>query len=404
MHINGYFYAPPAQRTQATEEYYFARKLQEIKQMESEGHDIINLGIGNPDLPPAKEVTDALHIAAQTPGNHGYQPYRGIPRFRSAIAGWYERYFGYWPDPDSEVLPLMGSKEGIALISLAFLNEGDEVLLPDPGYPAYASACRLAGARPVAYNLCPENRWLPDLVELQEKLSARTRMMWINYPHMPTGAVADRATLSALVQFAARHNLILCHDNPYALIQNPHPLSILSFSGNYPNVLEISSLSKTYNMAGWRLGMLCGNARLVDQVAKVKSNMDSGMFRPLQEAAVVALGLGEQWIEQLNAVYAQRSIIGGEILQRLGCQTSPDQAGMFLWASVPDHYPDAETLSEQLLHQARVFITPGHIFGRSGLRYLRLSLCSTVDKLEEALERIKTVNIDNQAKTNSISL
>lgn len=382
----------PATRLQAVSAYYFAEKLREIAAMQAAGRPVINLGIGSPDLPPPPAVIDVLQSAAAHKANHGYQSYRGIPELRSAFASWYERFYGFGPDPEHEVLPLMGSKEGIMHLSMAYLSPGDEVLIPNPGYPTYAAAAKLAGATLRAYDLTADKGWLPDLDHLATSDLTKVKLMWINYPHMPSGARASSEDLQKLITFARRYQILLCHDNPYNAILNPDPVSLLAQPGAMEVGVELNSLSKTFNMAGWRIGALIGRKEVIDTVLRFKSNMDSGMFKPLQLAAVKALELGPDWVEGLNAVYAHRRKTARAILQKLSCSVAPDQSGLFLWGEVPDHLPDGEALTERLLHEAEVFLAPGHIFGSNGARYVRISLCSDEKWLHEALTRIENLN------------
>ncbi len=373
--------------------YYFADKLRQIAHMQAEGRDIINLGIGSPDLPPHPDVIKALSDAALQPSNHGYQSYRGIPELREAFSAWYADLYGFKPDPEHEVLPLMGSKEGIMHLSMALLEPGDVVLVPNPGYPTYAAAARLAGADVKHYSLQASDGWAPDLNALEQCDLSKIKIMWLNYPHMPTGARGSAALFQNLVAFAKEHDILLCNDNPYNAILNPSPLSLLAQNGAKEVAVELNSLSKTFNMAGWRVGVLLGNEQIINTVLKFKSNMDSGMFKPLQLAAARALQLGPEWMEQLNRSYATRRELGKMILESLGCNLEQSQAGLFLWAPVPASSESAEQLSEHLLHEAGVFITPGHIFGSAGDRYLRISLCTPEARLQEALERCKSLQL-----------
>lgn len=382
----------PSSRLDAVTTYYFADKLREIAAMEAAGTKVINLGIGSPDLPPHPEVINALAAAAANPANHGYQSYRGIPELRRAFSAWYGRTYGVQPDPESEVLPLIGSKEGIMHLSMAFLQKGDRALVPDPGYPTYAAATRLAGGDVVHYDLTPERGYFPDLEALGQTDLTKVKLMWVNYPHMPTGARASRAQLSALIRFAERHHILLCHDNPYNAILNPDPVSIMSLPGGRDHAVELNSLSKTFNMAGWRIGVMTGKKEIIDTVVKFKSNMDSGMFKPLQIAAVTALEAGPEWMNALNAVYAKRRSTAVALLQRLGCSPEPDQSGLFVWAAVPPRFETAEMLTEHVLHRYGVFLVPGRIFGRNGERYLRISLCAKNSVLRAALNRIAPFN------------
>lgn len=384
-----------ASRLDVVNTYYFAEKLRQIASLQTSGRAIINLGIGSPDLPPHPDVLEALHSAAANSANHGYQSYRGIPELRQAFAKWYQNFYGFLPDVEHEVLPLMGSKEGIMHLSMAYLEAGDEVLIPNPGYPTYAAAAKLAGATVREYDLTEATRWLPDLDALEETDLTKVKLMWINYPHMPSGARATAAELQALIAFAERHGILLCHDNPYNAILNPEPLSILAQPGAMKVAVELNSLSKTFNMAGWRIGVLVGRREVLDTVLKFKSNMDSGMFKPLQVAAVKALELGPEWMVQLNKVYASRRELALSILRKLNCKVAPNQSGLFLWAQIPDGFANGEELTEKLLNEADIFMAPGHIFGSNGERYVRISLCANEEKLKAALHRVEQLNSPN---------
>lgn len=380
-----------AQRLQHTEEYYFSRKLREIDELNRAGANVINLGIGSPDLPPHPTVIEVLQQQAVKDHVHAYQSYKGVPILRKAMADWYQRYYAVSLDPDTELLPLMGSKEGILHICMTFLQEGDEVLIPNPGYPTYRSAAQLSGATCVEYDLTAAHHWLPDLEELATRDLRKVKLMWINYPHMPTGARADRAFFEKLIAFARRHQLLLCHDNPYSFILNEHPQSLLSIPGAKEVALELNSLSKSHNMAGWRVGMLSGRSDLIAEVLRFKSNMDSGMFLPVQLAAAAALQLDKEWYVELNKIYEARREKVFSLLDLLGCRYQRHQAGMFVWAEVPSAYPDGYVLSDEILREAKVFITPGGIFGSNGNAFVRVSLCKDVDLLEEARHRIQVV-------------
>ena len=389
-----------ASRTGLVNEYYFSAKLAEIARMRQEGADVINLGIGSPDMAPAPEVTAELGRSAAVSDNHGYQGYRGIPTLRKAFADWYVRYFGVTLDPASEILPLIGSKEGIMHISMAFLDPGDEVLVPDPGYPAYAAAAKLAGGVVRKYDLKEETGWLPDISAIKASGTEKVKIMWINYPHMPTGAKATRELFGELVGFALRNRILICNDNPYSFILNSDHLSILSVPGAEDTALELNSLSKSHNMAGWRIGMLAGQRRYIDDVLKVKSNMDSGMFKPLQEAAVVALAEPDEWYAGLNEVYRRRRKFVEEIMDELGCSYNASQSGLFLWGKIPGRYSNAEELTEELLHRNHLFVTPGSVFGDNGRSHIRISLCATEEIIGKALLRIKTGAKTDQLITN----
>lgn len=394
-----------ARRIANVEEYYFSKKLAEVRTLDTPEFRIINLGIGSPDRMPAQPVIDALIASAQQPGSHGYQSYKGIPELRKAIAAFYARIYATDLNPETMVLPLMGSKEGILHISLAFLNEEDEVLIPDPGYPTYASVTKLTGAKIRTYALKEELGWKIDLEALAKLDFTNVKIMWINFPHMPTGTVALRSELQALVELARKHQFLIVNDNPYSLILNDNPISILSIPGADEVALELNSLSKSHNMAGWRLGWVAGKKEYVDAVLQVRSNMDSGMFLALQQAAVEALQNGQSWFDELNTIYRSRKKIAHAILDLLGCTYSSVQSGLFVWAKVSDAITDVETWIDEILYQTKVFITPGFIFGDSGKRYIRISLCSTEEKLQEALARLvnwKQVNATETSKNISV--
>ena len=378
-----------AQRLQQVEEYYFSKKLREIEVMNASGAQVINLGIGSPDLPPHPDVIARLQTEAAKSNTHAYQSYKGAKEMREAMSHWYQRIYGVTLDPNTEILPLMGSKEGIVHLCMTYLEEGDEALIPDPGYPAYASAVRLSGATARPYLLEERHQWLPDLQQLAQQDLSKVKMMWVNYPHMPTGSRAPEGFFAELVAFAKAHQILLCHDNPYSLILNDQPQSLLSVPGAKEVAVELNSLSKSSNMAGWRIGMMVGAAQRIDEVLRFKSNMDSGMFLPLQLAAAQALSLDETWYSDLNAVYAERRSLVFALLDQLGCAYSKDQVGLFVWAKIPATYADGYALSDEVLHNSRVFITPGGIFGAGGQGYVRISLCAQADVLQKALTRIK---------------
>ena len=382
----------PAARIQGVEEYYFASKLREIRQMNLTGETVINLGIGSPDLPPAAAAIEVLQEQALLPENHGYQPYNGVPELRKAIANWYKRYYSVELDPDREVLPLFGSKEGLMHIAMAFLGPGDHALVPDPGYPAYAAVTRLAGAKVKTYPLLPENDWLPDLDYIELMGYEKAKVMWINYPHMPTGKKGSRELFRQLVQYARANNILLVNDNPYSFILNEEPISLLETEGAMNISLELNSLSKSHNMAGWRIGMAASNKDFISYVLRVKSNMDSGMFRPLQEAAAKALDCDPSWYEQVNKVYAQRRSLVFELMDILGCSYDAKQVGLFVWGRIPSKYARGQELSDLLLEKADVFITPGFIFGSMGEQYIRISLCTTLERLSESISRVKQIS------------
>lgn len=350
-------------------------------------------------MAPAREVTEELSRSAAKDNNHGYQGYRGIPSLRQAFAEWYERFFSVTLDPASEILPLMGSKEGIMHISMAFLDPGDEVLVPDPGYPAYSAAALLAGGKVRTYDLSEENGWMPDIRAIGARGVERVKMMWINYPHMPTGAKASSELFEQLVRFAQRNHILLCNDNPYSFILNRDHISILSVPGARETALELNSLSKSHNMAGWRIGMLAGDSSYIDAVLRIKSNMDSGMFLPLQSAAAVALALPDSWYAGLNEAYTRRRILATEILRSLSCTFSEAQSGLFLWGRIPEDRKDAEELTEELLHGSHLFVTPGSVFGKNGSRYIRISLCADEELLARALSRVRSSSITNNLIT-----
>ncbi len=382
-----------AQRLKGISEYYFSQKLREIDAMNKAGRQVINLGIGSPDLPPHPDVIRVLQEEALKPHQHAYQSYKGSPVLRKAVAEWYRRWYGVELDPEREILPLIGSKEGIMHICMTYINPGDTVLIPNPGYPTYRSAATIAGASVMEYALSSDHDWFPDLEAISQQLQAsgiRRALMFVNYPHMPTGQLPVRERFEELVAFAQQNQVLLIHDNPYSFILNDNPVSLLSVKGAKEVVIELNSLSKSHNMAGWRIGMLVADSRRVDEILQFKSNMDSGMFLPLQLAASRALELGKDWHDEVNDIYRTRRARAYELLQLLDCTCDHNQAGMFLWASVPHRYADGFALSDAILQQAAVFITPGGIFGSAGNRYIRVSLCSTEEKFNEAIERIKT--------------
>lgn len=378
-----------ANRIANVEEYYFSRKLAEVRKLDTPELRVINLGIGSPDQAPASPVIDALIQSAQNPANHGYQSYKGIPQFRKAITDFYQKIYNVTLDPETMVLPLMGSKEGIMHISMAFVNEGDEVLVPNPGYPTYSSVTNLVGGKIRNYALREDSNWGIDIEALKNSDLSKVKIMWVNFPHMPTGRVASPAELKELVDLARKHQFLIVNDNPYSLILNDKPLSIFSVSGADEVALELNSLSKSHNMAGWRLGWVAGSPEHLDAVLRVKSNMDSGMFLGLQHAATEALANGETWFKELNAMYADRKKSAKKILDVLGCTYSNEQSGLFVWAKAPNHITDVEKWIDEVLYGTKVFITPGFIFGEAGRRYIRISLCCTQKVLEEALSRIK---------------
>ena len=421
-----------AKRTESVQEYYFSRKLKEIAAMNAERKErgeepVINLGIGSPDGMPPMPAIDALCESAQQAGNHAYQSYVGLPELRQAFADWYARWYGVTLDPAKEIQPLVGSKEAILLISLAFLDKGDKVLVPDPGYPTYSSASKLVEAEILTYDLCEENCWWPDFDALEKMDLEGVKIMWTNYPNMPTGAAASEELYAKLVDFGRRHGILICNDNPYSFILNDNPISILAQPGAKECCLELNSLSKAHNMAGWRIGMVAADAEVITEILKVKSQMDSGMFKPLQLAAVKALAQGPEWFEQLNAEYRRRRVLAGEIFDLIGAEYDHDSAGMFLWGRIGQiatsigplplsewappptrgwenansgHQSDqsaeqqisiGQQVSDRLLYKAGVFITPGFIFGKNGENYIRISLCAKPEVLKRAAEKIRAI-------------
>lgn len=380
----------PASRLDAVQEYYFSRKLKEVARLNAEGQDIISLAIGSPDQPPSPQTIDKLCEVAHDPSAHGYQPTMGTMELRKAMADFYHRWYGVEVDAASEVQPLIGSKEGILHITLAFVNPGDEVLVPNPGYPTYTSLSKILGAKVVNYNLDEDNGWQPDFEELEHRDLSRVKLMWTNYPNMPTGGDARMETYRKLVDFARRHDIVVVNDNPYSFILNEHPLSLLQVEGAKDCCIELNSMSKGYNMPGWRVGMCVSNPQFISWILKIKSNIDSGTFRGLQLAAAEALTTNtEEWHREYNVnVYRRRREIAERIMQALGCTYDDSQVGMFLWGKIAGKYANAEQLTERVLHEARVFITPGFIFGSNGERYVRISLCAQDDKMQEALRRI----------------
>ncbi|WP_369869595.1 pyridoxal phosphate-dependent aminotransferase [Bacteroides sp. OM05-12] len=380
----------PADRLESVSEYYFSRKLKEVAQMNAEGKNVISLGIGSPDMPPSEATIKALCENAMLPDVHGYQPTTGTPELRKAFAEWYKKWYDVELNPDTEIQPLIGSKEGILHVTLAFVNVGDAVLVPNPGYPTYTSLSKLLGAEIINYNLKEENGWMPDFEELEKMDLSRVKLMWTNYPNMPTGANASMELYEKLVDFARKHNIVIVNDNPYSFILNEKPISLLSVPDAKECCIEFNSMSKSHNMPGWRVAMLASNAQFVQWILKVKSNIDSGTFRSIQLAAVQALQNNAEWHEEMNIkLYRRRRHLAEEIMKALGCTFDEKQVGMFLWGKIPALYNNVEELTEKVLHEARVFITPGFIFGSNGARYIRISLCCKEDKLSEALDRIK---------------
>lgn len=380
----------PADRISNVSEYYFSKKLKEIAKLNAEGKDIISLGIGSPDMPPSEQTIEALCDDARKADAHGYQSYIGIPELRQAFATFYKKNFGVELNPANEIQPLMGSKEGVMHISLAFLNKGDEVLVPNPGYPTYSSVSNIVEAKIINYDLDENNGWQPDFEKLESMDLSRVKLMWVNYPNMPTGARATKELFEKLVDFGRRHNIIIVNDNPYSFILNNEKLSILSIPGAKDICIELNSLSKSHNMPGWRMAMVASNPQFIEWILRIKSNMDSGMFRPMQKAAVAAMSNDDEWHEKHNIkLYAKRRALAEEIMTTLGCSFDKDQVGMFLWGKIPSKYESSAELADRVLYDARVFITPGFIFGSNGEKYVRISLCSKEDKLQNALDRIK---------------
>ncbi|MEP7142834.1 MAG: aminotransferase class I/II-fold pyridoxal phosphate-dependent enzyme [Ferruginibacter sp.] len=377
-----------AKRLEGIGEYYFSQKLREIDEMNKAGKQVINLGIGSPDLPPHPEVIKVLQEEASKPNQHAYQSYKGSPVFRNAISKWYEKWYGVELNADTEILPLIGSKEGIMHICMTYINDGDLVLIPNPGYPTYRSAAKIAGANVLEYTLLKENNWFPDFEEIERNDLQKARLMFVNYPQMPTGQVPSTEMFEQLVAFAKKHDILLVHDNPYSFILNEQPMSLLSVAGAKEVAIELNSLSKSHNMAGWRIGMLVGKQERINEVLRFKSNMDSGMFLPLQLAAAKALELGQGWHDDVNKVYKIRRQKIFRLLQLLHCEFDSRQAGMFVWAQIPPSFKDGYELSDQVLHGSNVFITPGGIFGSAGNHYVRVSLCCKEEKMEEAIGRI----------------
>lgn len=381
----------PADRLASVNEYYFSRKLKEVAEMNAKGMDIISLAIGSPDMPPSKETIDTLCENARRPDAHGYQPTAGIKELRNAMAGFYKRWYGVDLDPDKEIQPLIGSKEGILHVTLALANVGDKVLVPNPGYPTYTSLSKILGCEVVNYDLLENNGWQPDFDQLENMDLSNVKIMWTNYPNMPTGGRAMRETYERLVAFGKKHGIVIVNDNPYSFILNEgEKLSILQVEGAKDVCIEFNSMSKSHNMPGWRVGMIATNETFIKWILKVKSNIDSGTFRPLQLAAAKAYENSDEWHTHANIeTYKSRRHIAEEIMETIGCTYDKNQVGMFLWGKIEDKYADAEELTEKILHEARVFVTPGFIFGSNGKRYVRISLCAKNDKMEEALKRIK---------------
>ena len=382
----------PAERLSLVSEYYFSRKLKEVAQMNAEGKDIISLAIGSPDMPPSKQTIQTLCEVASRPDTHGYQPTMGTPELRKAMADFYKRWYGVDLNPATEIQPLIGSKEGILHVTLAFVNPGEEVLVPNPGYPTYTSLSKILGAKVVNYDLMEDNGWQPDFEQLEKMDLSRVKLMWTNYPNMPTGGNARMETYERLVDFARKHNIVVVNDNPYSFILNDKPMSLLQVEGAKDCCIEFNSMSKSHNMPGWRVGMCATNPTFISWILKIKSNIDSGTFRGIQLAAAAALSNDEEWHHEANIeTYARRRKYAEQIMDALGCKYDPNQVGMFLWGRIPDSYSNCEELTERVLHEARVFITPGFIFGSKGERYVRISLCAKEEKIQAALERIKEI-------------
>lgn len=380
----------PAERLSLVSEYYFSRKLKEVAQMNAEGKDIISLAIGSPDMPPSKQTIQTLCEVASRPDTHGYQPTMGTPELRKAMADFYKRWYGVELNPATEIQPLIGSKEGILHVTLAFVNPGEEVLVPNPGYPTYTSLSKILGAKVVNYDLMEDNGWQPDFEQLEKMDLSRVKLMWTNYPNMPTGGNARMETYERLVDFARKHNIVVVNDNPYSFILNDKPMSLLQVEGAKDCCIEFNSMSKSHNMPGWRVGMCATNPTFISWILKIKSNIDSGTFRGIQLAAAAALSNDEEWHHEANIeTYSRRRKYAEQIMDALGCKYDPNQVGMFLWGRIPDSYSNCEELTERVLHEARVFITPGFIFGSKGERYVRISLCAKEEKIQAALERIK---------------
>jgi len=377
----------PAKRLDEVKEYYFSGKLREVRQMLADGKKVINMGIGSPDLPPSQAVLNAIAGSFMDAKAHEYQSYQGLPELREAMAAFYRTHFGVSFNPANEILPLMGSKEGIMHISMAFLNEGDKVLIPNPGYPTYTSATKLVGAEPVFYNLSEANNWEPDFEALEAQDLSDVKLMWVNYPHMPTGAKGSRSMFQKLVDFAKKHNILLVNDNPYSFVLNDEQLSVFQADGAKEVALELNSLSKTFNMAGWRVGMVLGNPQLIDAVLKVKSNMDSGMFYGIQKGAIAALNSGPEWFDKLNETYAKRRELIFTLADNLGCTYNRKTSGLFVWAKLPKGIDNAEGYVDSILYDKHIFLTPGTVFGAAGEGYVRFSLCAPENVIAEAIKR-----------------
>jgi len=377
----------PANRLNVVEEYYFSSKLREVRQLAAEGKPIINMGIGSPDLKPSQAVMDAVVLAMQDENAHQYQSYQGLPELRKGMADFYQNNYGVVLDPAVEILPLIGSKEGIMHISMAFLNEGDHVLIPNPGYPTYTSVTNLVGAVPVYYDLKEANNWEPDFDALEKLDLSKIKIMWLGYPHMPTGARGSLELFGKLIAFAKKHNILLINDNPYSFVLNDKPMSLLQDEGAKDVALELNSLSKTFNMAGWRVGMVLGSASLIDSVLKVKSNMDSGMFYGIQKGAVEALKSDKSWFDSMNEIYKKRRVLTEKLAEKLNCEVYKEGVGLFVWAKLPEGITSAEAFIDKILYEKSIFITPGTIFGSNGEGYIRFALCVKEEKVQEAIDR-----------------
>jgi len=387
----------PAERLSSISEYYFSTKLKEVADMNARGMNVISLGIGSPDLPPSRETVEALCQSASESNAHGYQPYVGIPELRAAFANWYQKWFNVELNPANEIQPLIGSKEGILHISLAFLNPGDGVLVPNPGYPTYSSVSKLVQAKVLTYDLDENNHWQPDFDALEQMDLSNVKLMWVNYPNMPTGASATPELFEKLVAFGKKHGIVIVNDNPYSFILNENRLSILQVKGAKDICIELNSMSKSHNMPGWRMGLLASNAQFIEWVLKVKSNIDSGQFKPMQVAAIAALNNSEEWHREMNVnLYKTRRHLAEEIMKTLGCTFDKSQVGMFLWGKISDKYKNSGELADKVLYESKVFITPGFIFGDKGDHYVRISLCANEKMLAEALERVKQLPVAGQ--------
>ncbi|MEG1586237.1 MAG: aminotransferase class I/II-fold pyridoxal phosphate-dependent enzyme [Bacteroidales bacterium] len=387
----------PANRIAQVEEYYFSRKLKEIARMNEEGLSVINLGVGSPDLSPSENTLRGLHRDSLRSDANGYQPYVGIPAFRKAFANWYKQWYHVSLDAATQIQPLIGSKEGILHITLAFVNPGDKVLVPNPGYPTYSSVSKLAEAEVVTYDLTEENNWEPDFEKLEQEDLSGIKLMWVNYPHMPTGKKATRELFKKLVAFGKKHGIVIVNDNPYSFILNDNPVSILETEGAMDICIELNSMSKSHNMPGWRIGVACSNPLFIQWILRVKSNIDSGVYRPLQMAAIEALQNTREWHQHNNEIYRRRRVKAEAIMDLLKCTFDPEQSGLFLWGRIPEHISDSEILTEEILHAAQVFITPGKIFGSNGMHYIRISLCAPEETLQKAFNRIAAIAITKKA-------